>query len=85
MKKLLPLSILMVFTLTGCPFKDDPVTPNAICTSTAASCPAAGTFEACSDGKSSWYNWNGKKYPCNGNDCNSAATNLTNDIIAFCK
>lgn len=35
-----------------------------------------GTFEACCTTTDCWYNYNGKRYDCDGTDCTAAATEL---------
>lgn len=43
------------------------------CKSGSTSC---GSFEACCTSSDCYYNYNGKKYQCNGTDCNQAAKDL---------
>lgn len=75
----IPCLLLVVFAGCG----DD--SPETSCTETATLCTAAGKYQTCSDGKSTWYNWNEKKYPCaSHSDCTDAAAELALDILAFC-
>ena len=38
------------------------------------------TVKACCNDENCYYEWNGKKYYCNGYDCDDAAQRLVNDI-----
>ncbi|TRX21414.1 hypothetical protein FNW25_15945 [Flavobacterium franklandianum] len=50
-----------------------------ICNTSSSGC--GGSFQACSNGTSIWYTYNGKKYTCASNsNCTAAATALANDM-----
>lgn len=39
------------------------------------------TIKVCCDEDDCYYEWNGKKYYCDGHDCEDAAKRLVNDIL----
>lgn len=39
------------------------------------------TFKACCNASRCYYEYNGKKYWCDGQDCTDAANDLANDIV----
>lgn len=79
---------VFLFSLTGCPWKDDDVDVdiNKTCITTDGPCSSAGTYESCANTKGdAWYEWRGKKYPCNsGGDCVAAAQKLVDEMSAYC-
>jgi len=70
---------LMVIQLTAGCGKDDPTTTCSDIGNTTAKCPSE---KACCNGSANcWYEAGGQTFDCNGSDCGSAATALTN----YCK
>jgi hypothetical protein len=41
-----------------------------------------GTFQACCNGTDCYYEYNGKKYWCDGSDCSDAAEDLVDDMMS---
>ena len=81
MKKLLkvlwviPLVLIVLFLVDGC--KKD--------TESSYECETlkiiGETIEVCCNDDNCYYEWNGKKYYCDGHDCDDAAARLVDDIL----
>jgi len=52
------------------------------CLDTSDGC--GGTFESCCTSSKCWYNYKGNRYNCDGTDCDSAAADLADDMLAAC-
>ena len=75
-KNFLIIALSFVFVslfLTSCMTTDDGYT----CIKTPTGC---GQVWSCSDGTSSYYDWDGTKYWCEGTDCNAAAEEVIDDM-----
>ncbi|MFY0627410.1 MAG: hypothetical protein JXR07_14005 [Reichenbachiella sp.] len=78
MKKVGILTMLLLFTLIIFQYcSADDVTPE-VCNAVPVNCTTGGEIQACCDGTSCHYEWNGDNYPCDGDDCTDAALEVTN-------
>ena len=80
MKKNILLTAFSVFFVSAILTSCVTTTPDGYtCIKTPTGC---GMVNSCSDGTSSYYDWNGTKYWCDGTDCDAAAEEVVADMCA---
>lgn len=74
-KMLLFVCLVIVLSFSNCGAED--AGPKFTCVNDAPTC--GGTFDTCCSSTQCYYEFNGKRYNCDGLDCTAAATELAED------